>query len=285
MAPLTEARVPRADEAVVELAEQAVQEPVEEALEQTVTEPSSEPLRDLEEETAVPFAVDDAPRPLPPATLERGDDDRALDEATSQMPAPPPAEASVRACEPPAHPEALPTRADDLLARFGASCVDDDRMRETAACLRRLAGLDATPAPAQGSISPPSSAPSVPTPPLLAFHDNATAEREDASPAPARRARVAHGERSRGLVSSLPFTLLVLLLGALGGGAIVRLRPDLLGVLPALRTAPAAAAPATADRPAPAAASAQPADAVVAPSFVDRLGGTRAERASGQRAR
>jgi hypothetical protein len=34
-------------------------------------------------------------------------------------------------------PDASPTRADDLLARFGVSCCDEASMREAAACLRR----------------------------------------------------------------------------------------------------------------------------------------------------
>jgi hypothetical protein len=42
---------------------------------------------------------------------------------------------------------AAPTRADALLARFGAICDDDASMREAAACLKKFAGLDPTPPP------------------------------------------------------------------------------------------------------------------------------------------
>lgn len=95
-------------------------------------------------------------------------------------------------CTRTAQPSRMPTRADELLARFGASCVDDD-MREAAACLRRMAGIEVTPPPA--AVRAPNT--------LI------------------RTRRVGS--------SSLGLTLAVLLLGVAGGGALVRLRPDLFG--------------------------------------------------------
>jgi hypothetical protein len=197
------------------------------------------------------FEADDAPYPVPPAEPE-----------------------PVAVCSPPVHPEAAPTRADDLIASFGASCVDDDRMRETAACLRRLAGLDATPAPSHIDVArTPTPAPRAPLPP-------SSSDERRAESAPARRPP---GKAARPMSSgpSLSLTLLFLVLGALGGGALVKLYPSLFAATPA---PPAAVVPPVAtDRPAEPAAV--PAPTPVTPSFVDRLGGTRAERGSGQRAR
>jgi hypothetical protein len=202
----------------------------------------------------VPRAV---PEPMtPPFSV-------AAPPAPAVVAAPPRAFAPRSACA------AAPTRADDLLARFGASCLDDDSMREATACLRRIAGIEATPPPARVEIRIPPPAPvqaEAPNPPPY----------DDETPVTPRARR-----RRGGLQMGL--TLAVLIAGIAGGGALVRLRPELFGVIAHPMEAVAPAAPEAPPTAAPA-ASAEP-EGELAPASRDRLGGTRAERGGVERAR
>lgn len=169
------------------------------------------------------------------------------------------------------------TRADDLLARFGASCVDDAGMREAAACLRRIAGIDVTPPPARVElrVAPPAAS--------RAYEALAQIPADAETPVlPRVRARRTWSLPSLGL------TLIVLVAGLAGGGALVRLRPELFGT-----GTPAAAPPAAAPEPAAAhrdptteapARAAEPWGALP-PSLAERPGGARAERGTSERAR
>ena len=114
-----------------------------------------------------------------------------------------------------------PTRADDLLARFGASCCDDAGMREAAACLRRMTGVDPTPPPSRVE------APSEPVSAARSRHHRSMDPLDLDTPTPPSARR-----RSRSL-GSLAVTLAVLLLGVAGGSALMKLRPDLFGSAPA----------------------------------------------------
>ena len=113
-----------------------------------------------------------------------------------------------------------------------------------------------------------------PPPPVLAA-PLPTYPSDGETPA-APRAR-AHRGRS-GLSTGV--TLAVLVAGIAGGGALVRLRPELFGVL----ARPAEAGPAAPRKDPPPAASAQP-TGTLTPGWGDRLGGTRAERGGSERAR
>lgn len=114
-----------------------------------------------------------------------------------------------------------PTRADDLLARFGASCCDDAGMRDAAACLRRMTGVDPTPPPSRVE------APSEPVSAARSHHRRSMDPLDLDTPAPPSARR-----RSRSL-GSVAVTLAVLLVGVAGGSALVKLRPDLFGAAPA----------------------------------------------------
>jgi hypothetical protein len=254
-----------------------------------------EPLTTLDVTTADrSFATPQAPTPEPTAlpestVLGQPTEDPALAFSMSRLgrpvdtftppfpfgiaPAPRvlPAALEIRAAAAPAIarcPPEQPTRADDLLARFGASCVDEDGMREAAACLRRIAGVDLTAPPARVEVQPPARVEiQTPPPPLASGAE---------IPEPAR------AKQRRGFAGAgLALTLMVLAAGLVGGGAAVRLRPDLFGsprhpaappIAPIEKTAPPAAAP----------AAVEPART---PAYNERLGGTRAERGSGPRAR
>jgi hypothetical protein len=164
------------------------------------------------------------------------------------------------------------TRADDLLSRFGASRADETDIQEAAACLRRIAGIEATPPPARVQIRLPPPSPPVPAAPSFQIP-------------PDWETPLTPRVRARRAVPSVGFTLVVLAAGLAGGAALVRLRPDLFGVaraIPAPQAAAPAPDPAPARRdpspaPAEAAPSTQPAGAP-APSWTDHLGGTRADR-------
>lgn len=114
-----------------------------------------------------------------------------------------------------------PTRADDLLARFGASCCDDAGMREAAACLRRMTGVDPTPPPSRVE------APSEPVSAARSSRHRSMDPLDLDTPAPPSARR-----RSRSL-GSVAVTLAVLLVGVAGGSALMKLRPDLFGSAPA----------------------------------------------------
>jgi hypothetical protein len=215
--------------------------------------------RPIAEPITPPFALDaePAPRELPVARVAR-------------EPAP-------RVTQPSWHNERsnVHTRADDLLARFGASCADDAGMREAAACLRRIAGIEPTPPPARVELR----IASLPEP---RPYEALARIPQDAETPVTPRVR----PRRAWSLPSVGVTLLVLVAGLAGGGALVRLRPDLFGAVtrPADPAGPAPAAarkdPAS-DAPA---ATAEPTGAL-APSFADRLGGARAERGTTERAR
>jgi hypothetical protein len=177
------------------------------------------PPRPVLEPITPPFSLDAEPEPreLPVARVVS---------APLRVPLP---------SRPPVHPGAdVHTRADDLLAHFGASCADDAGMREAAACLRRIAGLDATPPPARVEVRIPSVLTPLPPASLCEIPRDA-----ETPLLPRVRAR-----RARSFAPNLAVTLLVLVLGLAGGGALVRLRPDLFGAArpgEATPTAPAAA--------------------------------------------
>jgi hypothetical protein len=230
----------------------------------------------------VVHAAADEPATDEPAMDEPAMDEPAADEPSTALPAddapylvPSVEPEPVAVCSPPVHPEAAPTRADDLLAHFGASCIDDDRMRETAACLRRLAGLDLTPAPHVDVAKTPAPPARTPLPP--------SAPDERAPESPSARMTPGHAARPKSSGPSLSLTVLFVVLGALGGGALVKLYPSLFDAPPAARAA--VPPPVATDPPAPPRPTTDPAAVPAPPSFVDRLGGTRAERGNGQRAR
>lgn len=156
------------------------------------------------------------------------------------------------------------SRADQLLARFGASCVDEVRMAEAAACLRNMAGIEGTPppAPAAESASPE---------PETRVREAAHRAIDLDSPLPPRARRGSAGK-------SFGLAIAVLAIGVVGGGALVRMRPDLFGAAPPQRaetTKPAPVAP-----PAP---TVEP-QGVLAPGWTPSVG-ARAERGSADRAR
>jgi hypothetical protein len=173
------------------------------------------------------------------------------------------------------------TRADDLLARFGASCVDEQGMREAAACLRQIAGLDPTPPPpttVKVEIRP------APPPPPTAQPQSFSADWETPETPRTRKRRGAAG-------TTVALTLAVLVAGVAGGGAVVRYRPDLFGAIPRPPALAPAQAPGPIEKEAPPPAPPPTAPVpmeptgVAAPSHGGSLGGTRAERASGPRSR
>jgi hypothetical protein len=227
------------------------------------------------------------PPPPPPPPAPPAPEAAEVAEVAAHVPAP---VACIPVCElrrpapppPPASREVRPTRADDLLARFGASCVDENSMRDAAACLRRIAGIEPTAPPSRVEARfaptppPPAQAPvSAPMPPAREALDATLA-----------------GRRRGFSVTSAGLMLAVLLVGLAGGGAAVWLRPDLFGALVrSVGGASEASPPARPEPPAPP-QPAQPAQvapsmepAPPAPVWTDRLGGTRAERGSEQRAR
>ncbi len=220
-----------------------------------------------------PFEIAPPPRGLPVARV-----------AAVEPPAPaaPRVPVELRPAPPPR--EMKPTRADDLLARFGASCVNDGSMLEAAACLRHIAGIDPTPPPARVELR--LTAHPVPAPAETAL----SADWETPDAPRARRRRGFSG-------ATVSVTIAALVVGVAGGGAVVRYRPDLLMTLVAATVPARAIVPALVAKEAPPpAAPAPPAAAratapttapgsFAAPVFGERLGGTRAERGAGQRAR
>lgn len=215
----------------------------------------------------VAFGLEDRARPQEPLTPPFALD---VEPAPRALPAARPMFAEARHRGPVHHAPNVHTRADDLLAHFGASCNDDAHMREAASCLRRMAGIEATPPPARAE---PSAPPPVAEP---ARQVAAPVEPEDLTPAYVRP----RPRRGRSL-PSLAVTLAVLVAGLAGGGALVRLRPDLFGVsrpgapaVPPRVDPPAAPAPVITAEPRGAQAPAwQPS------------GAARAERAAVERAR
>jgi hypothetical protein len=252
--------------------------PVAEAQgEETATEPM-EPVV-LDQPTEAPelaFGLDARPRaaaePItPPFALETEAAPRVLP-AASPLVAEPAHALSVTAT--PRTVAAANTRADDLLAHFGASCTGDHGVHEAAACLRKMAGVEGTPAPAKVEIH--------------AEHAEHVEEMEALIPADAETP-ISPRVRARAPRSgpSYAVTLAVLAVGLAGGTTLVRLRPDLFGMT-ALHQPPAPmpAAPA-APRKAPAAelpaTTAEPQGAV-APSWTPGAG-TRADRGTAERQR
>ncbi|MFT3769323.1 MAG: hypothetical protein QM820_28125 [Minicystis sp.] len=224
-------------------------EPAELAFEMTGRAP-----RPIAEPITPPFALDGeaAPRELPVARP-----------AIAEMRLPPRIN----------HAPMAHTRADDLLARFGASCADDAQMREAAACLRRMAGIEATPPPARVEIR----AEAQPEPDHFEQEPQIPLDVETPI-SPRTRAR-----RGRPL-PSFAVTLAVLFLGIAGGGALVRLRPDLFGVGGhPIETRPPATQPASPKPAEPPALTAEPRGAE-APSWAPS-NGARAERTTNERAR
>jgi hypothetical protein len=182
------------------------------------------------------------------------------------------------------------TRTDDLLARFGASCSDDQSMREAAAGLRRIAGVDpATPPPQRSEVRAPlPPPPAAPSEPFL--YDWETPE-----------APLAHTPR-RSPAAGIAVAFAVLLIGVAGGGAVMRYRPDLLSAIwrvmpeaPDPKEAPAAPnaaerAPQAPEKDAPATtgtpATVDQAGTLGPAGHADRPGvGARAERSGAERAR
>jgi hypothetical protein len=197
----------------------------------------------------------------------------------------------IQAAEPLAAYATTSTRADDLLARFGAASLVEQSMRDAAASLRRIAGIDpATPPPQRSEMRAPlPPPPAAPSDPFLYDWETPEAPRAQAP--------------RRSPVVSIAVAFAVLLIGVAGGGAVMRYRPELLGgIWPAAPEAPTAkeapAAPnavepapqAPAEKEAPAATSTpatgdQPGPAGPA-GHADRPGiGARAERSGGERAR
>src|SRR5262249_50688999 len=151
-------------------------------------------------------------------------------------------------------------------------------MREAAACLRRIAGIDPTAPPARVE---PRRAPPPPPPATWPFPVPHLLLPEEPESAPSSRRRG---------VASVMLMLTVLLVGLAAGGAAVALRPDLIAALARSVGGTSEAEPRPPPRRAP--PPAQPAQvappveqAPPAPVWSDRLGGTRAERGSEQRAR
>ena len=231
------------------------------------------------EEPEDAFELARRPRPIaepmtPPFALE-------AEPAPRELPA---TRAGVREPAPRHHERSsVHTRADDLLARFGASCIDDAGMREAAACLRRIAGIDPTPPPPRVEIR-------LAPPPEPAPYEALARIPQDAETPILPRVRA---RRARYL-PSLGLTLVVLVVGLAGGGALVRLRPELFGV-GAHPTGAHTLEPGPEPMPEPADARKEsaaeapttttPPAGALAPSFADRLGGTRAERGTTERAR
>ncbi|APR87166.1 hypothetical protein A7982_12515 [Minicystis rosea] len=148
------------------------------------------------------------------------------------------------------------TRADDLLASFTASCGDDASMREAAASLRRIAGIEATPLPDAVVLDPIAERKPIESAATLPFDEPRV---EEALPVRAPRRRS---------FPSFAVTLLVLFLGVAGGGALVRLRPDLFGVGRPADTQPPAAQPIT-PKAAPPATTADPRGAQAPTTTID----------------
>jgi hypothetical protein len=270
---VTAAPVETVTAAPVESVTAAPAEPIAEPI--VLAQPSESPttafgiasraVRPVVEPITPPFAleVEPAPRALPTARL------------VATEPRPTAAEPRITAATVQQAVRGGHTRADDLLARFGASCVDDAGMREAAACLRQIAGIDGTPPPAKVEVR-------TPEPPRAAtYHDAADLTPVEETPiAPRGRAR-----RGRSL-PSFAITLAVLVIGVAGGGALVRFRPDLFGAGHPADARPQAAPPAAPrpePAPAPAAATVEPRGAE-APAWAPS-GGARAERGTAERAR
>jgi len=188
-------------------------------------EPAGDPGGELPEEPV----LDPDPTALPESTvLGQPTEDPALAFAiapplrslpATQAAVPEPGERGSEedvACAP---REVRPTRADDLLARFGASCTDDESLLKAASSLRRIAGIDLTPPPPTRIELRPASAPLPAAPAVSLPPDWETPVTPRAAP-------------RRGFTGpSLGLTLAVLVVGLAGGGAVVRFRPDLLGAL------------------------------------------------------
>jgi hypothetical protein len=184
---------------------------------------------------------------------------------------PPPAPAAVRAAQ-----SASPsTRADDLLAHFGASCVDPESMRNHAAFLRRMAGVDGTPPPPpRVEIRLPETRPVqqglVTLPP-----DWWTSEETQRLP------------RRRSTWSRLIVPLATLVLGLAGGVTFAWLQAERMSAETHPATAPTAPPvekSAEKTEPAPPPPVTEPAGAAT-PQRSERPAGVRAERGSEQRAR
>jgi hypothetical protein len=271
--------VRRADEPA-EAAEPALAEaPAEEAVTTVRAEATMEPLvlAQPSESPELAFAMDARPRavaePLtPPFALETEAAPRVMP-ATRPMIAEPAHALTVTAT--PRTVAAANTRADDLLAHFGASCVSDGGVHEAAACLRRMTGVEPTPPPAKVELRVTRAEPYEELEPLI------PADAETPL-TPRVRARAARSGPSYAV------TLAVLAVGLAGGTTLVRLRPDLFGMATLQQVAPPAAAP----RKAPAPAAEAPAPTVepqspqgaVAPSWAPAAG-TRAERGASERQR
>ncbi len=211
-----------------------------------------------------PFSRDAAPpprglpatRPLPPP------------------PAPAPAPAHVAPAPAPARMAPAPkrTRADDLLAHFGASCVDAESMQHTTACLRRMAGVDTPAPPARVEIR-------LPDAPRPAAQQGPAADASTFWTSDETRRL----PRRRPLWSRTIVPLAMLVVGLAGGATMAWLRSERAGAAapPAAATVEKTAEKKEAAPPPPAT---EPAGAAT-PLRVERLGGTRAERGSEQRAR
>ena len=111
----------------------------------------------------------------------------------------------------------MPTRADELIACFGASHLDDDGMRAAAACLRGIAGVELP-----GELKHPTWADMHTAP---AVFSNRTAPRVVIVPVAPRPVTRGPHERRRPSISLLVATLV---LGMAGGAFVVKLRPNLL---------------------------------------------------------
>lgn len=135
---------------------------------------------------------------------------------------------------------ALPTRADDLLARFGVSCGDQASVLEAAACLKKFAGIEPTPPPLALSSSRPQPTP-VDEDSFKVGRGSASAVRFDSLELPPERPR-----RPRPIFG----VGAALVLGALAGAfAVARIRPDLLASIVARLAAPSSAQEAGASVP------------------------------------
>lgn len=141
--------------------------------------------------------------------------------------------------EAPARPAcASPSRADDLLARFGVSCDGEISMRETAACLKKFAGID--PTPPVPSSAPPRVVLALPAshPPAATLEDRFFRGERGADAAPLLELPLPAPRRPRPALGALG----ALLLGALASAFLVaRVRPDLLASITARLATPSAA--------------------------------------------